>query len=746
MRKIISAIIVLIIYQLTALYTFANDKLQLLDSLSHNQINIDSTIKYANQELDLAIKQEKLPERANAQFLLAKSYYAKNNLDKATEMAKFALDVYNLLNDTLKQAQCYSLLGNTMAKKGASGTADGLLNRSLELYKSIDNKPAEASVYRDMGLLCLRYKVYDRAYEYFSRALEINQKFENQDDIAKDMYCLGYGQMLQCIDENGSLTQLNRAKSDLLKALNCKNTIHLIDVYCALTDAYLQQIKMTQGNVMRSSMDSCRFYIELGYQAINLIGASGQTSRFDLRKARYILATNDFVTSNHMLQKLQTDVETDYENNIELTEDVYKALAELHETTGNYRQAFAYLKKINDANMRKNSDGYLINSTQTKIQTEYDEELRQYEQSEREKELIFEAETNRFRTTLTFVITILVFVMLYSIVIYRNNKRRKKNNELLNEQNQKLENQQSEIIKQNELLSQKNEEIEKQRDEIEGQRNYLSSQNKLMLNANRQITDSILYAKRIQEAAVPSEKMMQSIFGDCLIFWRPLNIVSGDFYWATQIGNHKLIAVADCTGHGVPGAFMSMLGISLLNDIVSSINLAEATASQVLNQLRTKLKSSLRQTGKVGEADDGIDLAFCIFDTESKRMQYAGAFRPLIIIRNGELIEYKADKMPCGVYINETESFTNNEIETQSGDVLYMYSDGIADQFSGGRDMRKFTIRRLKEMLIEQHSKPFEQQKLLIAKTIDDWRKPKSGFGKQSDQVDDILLVGLRIS
>jgi len=531
-----------------------------------------------------------------------------------------------------------------------------------------------------------------------------------------------------------------------LKALNCKNTIHLIDVYCALTDAYLQQIKMTQGNVMRSSMDSCRFYIELGYQAINLIGASGQTSRFDLRKARYILATNDFVTSNHMLQKLQTDVETDYENNIELTEDVYKALAELHETTGNYRQAFAYLKKINDANMRKNSDGYLINSTQTKIQTEYDEELRQYEQSEREKELIFEAETNRFRTTLTFVITILVFVMLYSIVIYRNNKRRKKNNELLNEQNQKLENQQSEIIKQNELLSQKNEEIEKQRDEIEGQRNYLSSQNKLMLNANRQITDSILYAKRIQEAAVPSEKMMQSIFGDCLIFWRPLNIVSGDFYWATQIGNHKLIAVADCTGHGVPGAFMSMLGISLLNDIVSSINLAEATASQVLNQLRTKLKSSLRQTGKVGEADDGIDLAFCIFDTESKRMQYAGAFRPLIIIRNGELIEYKADKMPCGVYINETESFTNNEIETQSGDVLYMYSDGIADQFSGGRDMRKFTIRRLKEMLIEQHSKPFEQQKLLIAKTIDDWRKPKSGFGKQSDQVDDILLVGLRIS
>ena len=244
---------------------------------------------------------------------------------------------------------------------------------------------------------------------------------------------------------------------------------------------------------------------------------------------------------------------------------------------------------------------------------------------------------------------------------------------------------------------------------------------------------------------MPSQDMMNGFFGNCLVFWRPLNIVSGDFYWAVQVGNYKFLAVADCTGHGVPGAFMSMLGITLLNDIVMHENVAKLTAAHVLDNLRAKLKEALRQTGRPGEAADGIDLAFCIFNTKSTQMQYAGAFRPLIIVRNGELIEYKADKLPCGVYINESPRFTNNIIDLQSGDVLYMYSDGIADQFSGGPDLRKFTIRRMKEMLVEVHQKPFDQQKLLIAKIIDDWRKPVSKIGKMSAQVDDMILIGLKI-
>ena len=746
MKRITTFILALASCFIAQAQSDSNTELHRLDSLAAIQTNIDSTIKYASLELDLAMQTEQLAARAKAQLALAQCYSLKNNLEKAGELAKYALDVFNVLNDSARQASCYKLLGLVSALRGASGNADGLYNRSLELYKAMGDKASEAGIYRYMGLLCLNYKVYDRAYEYFSRSLDIDQQADFEPGIMRDMYCLGYGQLIQCIDERGSLTQLNRAKADLLKSIvNDNSGTHMLNVSCALADAYLQQAKMTTGRAARAALDSCLIYISHARRISKATGITRYTSRIDLRKARHTLATGDFVTSNQMLHKLMSEMEDDYENNISVIDELNAAFVEYYETTGNYKQACDYLKKINEANLRKNSDGYLVNSTQTKIQTEYDEEMRQREQSELEKELTFAAENARFRMMLAIVLSVLAALIVSFIVIYRNNRRRKKNNLLLNEQNLKLEKQQAEIIKQNELLSQKNEEIEKQRNEIEGQRNYLSSQNKLVSNTNRQITDSILYAKKIQEAAVPSQDMMNGFFGECLVFWRPLNIVSGDFYWAVQVGNYKFLAVADCTGHGVPGAFMSMLGITLLNDIVMHENVAKLTAARVLDNLRQKLKEALRQTGRVGEAADGIDLAFCIFNTKSTQMQYAGAFRPLIIVRNNEIIEYKADKMPCGVYINETPHFTNNIIDLQSGDALYMYSDGISDQFSGGPDMRKFTIRRLKEMLVEVSAKPFSQQKLLIAKTIDDWRKPPSKIGKMSAQVDDILLIGLKI-
>lgn len=747
MKRIITVILALVSCFIAQAQTNNDIELQRLDSLASIQTNIDSTIKYASLELDLAIQTEQLAARAKAQLALAQCYSLKNNLEKAGELAKYSLDVFNLLNDSARQASCYKLLGLVSALRGASGNADGLYNRSLELYKAMGDKASEAGIYRYMGLLCLNYKVYDRAYEYFSRSLDIDQQSDFESGITLDMFCLGYGQLIQCIDERGSLTQLNRAKADLLKSVVSGNNAgtHMLNVSCALADAYLQQAKMTTGRAARSALDSCLIYISHARRISKATGITRYTSRIDLRKARHTLASGDFVTSNQMLHKLMSEMEDDYENNIAMIDELNAAFVEYYETTGNYKQACDYLKKINEANLRKNSDGYLVNSTQTKIQTEYDEEMRQREQSELEKELTFAAESARFRMMLAIVLSVLAALIVSFIVIYRSNRRRKKNNLLLNEQNLKLEKQQSEIIKQNELLSQKNEEIEKQRNEIEGQRNYLSSQNKLVSNTNRQITDSILYAKKIQEAAVPSQDMMNGFFGECLVFWRPLNIVSGDFYWAVQVGNYKFLAVADCTGHGVPGAFMSMLGITLLNDIVMHENVAKLTAARVLDNLRQKLKEALRQTGRAGEAADGIDLAFCIFNTKSTQMQYAGAFRPLIIVRNNEIIEYKADKMPCGVYINESPHFTNNIIDLQSGDALYMYSDGISDQFSGGPDMRKFTIRRLKDMLVDVSQKPFSQQKLLIAKTIDDWRKPPSRIGKMSAQVDDILLIGLRI-
>ena len=656
------------------------------------------------------------------------------------------MELYSTLGDTLKEARCCEWLGRLLSMNGSNANAVGFLNRGLELYKQIQREDYIAGVYRYMGMQCLDYKIYDRAYEYFGQARGIDKRIGDHSGESEDMYCLGQGQLYQCMDEDGSIEQLLRAKDDLMTAYTSadpKRLHTLFNIYKALADVCLEQSRIDKKN-RNSLLDSSLMFVSKGYRKIDETGSTGYKTVFDLRFARCQMERGEFKSAWPTLKKLE---KADNDGTLKaVPRDVlYMVIAEYYGAIGNFQQTSIYARKVGEINRRKNNDGYLVNSTQTKIQTEFDEEMRQRDMSERERELMFKERSRQLIVIIAVSVLIIALLSLLVIVVYRSNVRRRRSNMLLNDQNQQLERQQSEIQQQIKLLNQKNEEIQSQRDEIEGQRNYLSSQNKMISYANRQLTDSLLYAKKIQEASVPSEDMMKGFFGDCLVFWRPLNIVSGDFYWAVQVGNYKFLAVADCTGHGVPGAFMSMLGITLLNDIVMHENAAKLTAAKVLDNLRIKLKDALRQTGRTGEAADGIDLAFCIFNTKSTQMQYAGAFRPLIIVRNNEIVEYKADKMPCGVYINESPHFTNNIVELQSGDVLYMYSDGIADQFSGGTEMRKFTIRRLKEMLVEYHSKPFSQQKLLIAKTIDDWRKPPSGIGKQSSQVDDILLIGLRM-
>ena len=762
--KILSVLVVALLAIGNATYSSTNDyrltdslavaaanadglaRLALYDTIAAIHPNTDSVLKYATFEFELAQKQSQPTYRANAFRHIGAAHSYKWNIDRAYENMTQALEMYSSLGDTLNEAQCCEWLGRLLWMRSANANAVGFLNRSLELYKQLGREDLTAGIYRLMGLQCLDYKIYDRAYEYFGQALSIDKRIGSLSGEAEDRYCLGQGQLYQCIDEDGSLSQLLRAKESLLEACNTIDSRSLhsqINIYKALADACIEQSRIDKRN-RKHLLDSSLMFTNQGFEIISTTGATGYKAVFELRQARYQMERGNFQSSWQILRRLEAADKADTLPAV--SRDVlYSVIAEYYGATGNFQQTSLYARKIGEINRRKNNDGYLVNSTQTKIQTEYDEEMRIREKSELERELVFKARSRQLIAIIVVSVLLIALLSLLVIVIYRSNLRRRDNNRLLNEQNQQLERQQAEIQVQIKLLNQKNEEIQAQRDEIEGQRNYLSSQNKLISNANRQLTDSLLYAKKIQEASVPSQDMMNGFFGNCLVFWRPLNIVSGDFYWAVQVGNYKFLAVADCTGHGVPGAFMSMLGITLLNDIVMHENVAKLTAARVLDNLRAKLKEALRQTGRAGEAADGIDLAFCIFNTKSNQMQYAGAFRPLIIIRNGEIIEYKADKMPCGIYINESPRFTNNIVDLQSGDVLYMYSDGIADQFGGGPDMRKFTIRRLKEMLVDIHQKPFDQQKLLIAKTIDDWRKPSTKIGKMSAQVDDILLIGLKI-
>jgi serine phosphatase RsbU (regulator of sigma subunit) len=251
----------------------------------------------------------------------------------------------------------------------------------------------------------------------------------------------------------------------------------------------------------------------------------------------------------------------------------------------------------------------------------------------------------------------------------------------------------------------------------------------------QEITSSIEYASRIQMAMLPVKDLFANAFSDHFIIFKPRDIVSGDFYWFGEDEKHIFFTVADCTGHGVPGAFMSTMGISTLNEIIT--NKSDLQANTVLDLLREKTKMSLHQTGKEGEAADGMDVAFCILHKNKKTLEYSGAYNPLFIFQGGEFKEYKGDRMPIGIYYGEKGSFTNYEINVKSGDAIYIFSDGLADQF-GGPDGSKYKKANFKKLLSEIYYRPMAEQREIIENELKIWK------GKV-DQVDDITIIGVRI-
>jgi len=286
----------------------------------------------------------------------------------------------------------------------------------------------------------------------------------------------------------------------------------------------------------------------------------------------------------------------------------------------------------------------------------------------------------------------------------------------------------------NQLLAYQKAEIEEKNEELNQLMSEVSRQKDKLEESHNQIKDSIRYAERIQNALLPLEEDMKEYFTDHFVFYKPLEIVSGDFYWVEKVENNLLLAAADCTGHGVPGAMLSMLGISYLNDIARQPNIV--VSSQVLELLRKRVKRSLHQTGDVREARDGMDIAFAAINIEEQTLDFAGANNSIIIIRNNEMIELEPDKQPIAVFHKE-EPFTNKVIKLEKGDVVYLFTDGYMDQFNG-KTNKKFGSKQFKELLLKMHQQPMLNQKHILRRELEEW------MDGTSLQIDDILVAGFK--
>lgn len=310
-----------------------------------------------------------------------------------------------------------------------------------------------------------------------------------------------------------------------------------------------------------------------------------------------------------------------------------------------------------------------------------------------------------------FVILALVLVSILGYYIYRSYRIKKEANIRLEE---------------------KNKTISMQKDEIEQQRDLAAAQRDQIAYQKKHITDSIMYAKRIQTALIPSLEL----FSDKLehfVIYKPLAIVSGDFYWVSSLENKQVIIVADCTGHGVPGAFMSMLGVTLLNEIVNNKHIL--MPDQIIENLRQGVIKSLNQAADEDSIKDGMDISVCVVDFSENTLWWAGANNPLYLVRGNELVHYRADKMPASIHYRMLP-FTLHKIELKKGDAFYIFSDGFADQF-GGPKQRKFMSNQLKEILVSMTGVPMLRQAEKLHNIFEEWRG-------DSPQVDDVTLIGIR--
>jgi serine phosphatase RsbU (regulator of sigma subunit) len=308
-------------------------------------------------------------------------------------------------------------------------------------------------------------------------------------------------------------------------------------------------------------------------------------------------------------------------------------------------------------------------------------------------------------------------VLIFSVFSYIKNREKEllETNKILEDKVQKRT---AEVVQKNRELEQVNIEVHEQKAIIE--------------EKNKDIIDSIMYAKRIQEAILPNLKQAHALMDPFFVLYKPKDIVSGDLYWIEAVEEKVLFAAMDCTGHGVPGALVSIVAHNSLNRAVKELNIK--TPSLILDKLNDFVEETFSKSESA--VNDGLDIALCLLDRKNNILEFAAAYNPLYQIRKGALTVIKADKQPIGKFAERTP-FTNHIIETQAGDGYYIFSDGYADQF-GGPKGKKFKYAQFEQLLLSIYTLPMQQQLEILNKTMDEWKGPL-------EQIDDICVFGFRV-
>ncbi|NPA44986.1 MAG: tetratricopeptide repeat protein [Chlorobi bacterium] len=639
----------------------------------------------------------------------------QGKITEAKKSYEEALAIYKEIGDNEGSAKIYLNLGNLYKVQGNYKRALDNYYKALEIFEKVDNKSRVAQIFQNIGIVYSEQKEYDKALENYNKALNVFAKLEDLRGIAEVNNNIG--------NNYADTEEYDLAIDYYLKGLKLFKEIgytpRIAYSYYNLGDA---NNKIKNYKKAKEYFDkSLELYKKMNYDAGMAMCYNG-LGEYYFRQKQYKKAA----------QYLEKAKQLSHGADLRTLSDAVEWLSKSYAKTGKYKEAYenhVLFKQYNDSMFNENNEKTI---TSLALQYEFAKQeekriLKEKIEKEKQKEIQREKDkVNKIRFIGLF--GLFIGALIIAVISVLSYKRKQKANILLKAQKEEIEHQKIE-------LEQSNEEILAQRDEIETKNILITEQRDIALKQKQEITDSIHYAQRIQEAVLPNRKMFVNYIEDYFILFKPKDIVSGDFYWMTRVDDKLIVTAADCTGHGVPGAFMSMLGVTFLNEIVNKDKVLQP--SKILDRLREKVISSLHQED--GETKDGMDIAIAVIDTTKKELQFAGAYNPLYLIKKGEneITKIKADRMPIGIHLKMNVNFTNHVIPYNSGDVIYLFSDGYVDQF-GGEKGRKLKSKKFQELLLNIKDKPMAEQKEILDKFLLKWRG-------DLEQLDDIIVIGLRL-
>ena len=676
---------------------YALSKMQIGDFYNF-QYMYDSALNHYNIALSIYREQVDDQKIAETLFKIGTVFFSASNYKAALQYTNEALEIFIIVGDIPSRANTHSLICEIESHMGFNARAIEHCRNAKILFEQIGKTEGKPELLNSMGSIYLDLQYYQRCENSFNQAIYLAKSIDHVSSIPISLSGLGH-LYAATQDYEESLKFYERAlvidsTTNNQAGLGFSNfNIGVVLLYMGkYTESFLYLSRSLRHSEQLSDLElQAKSHSEIG----NLYSKLGN----------YEKAIEHLKISVVVAQKIGSDP---------ILQTCYNNLAKYYDQLNDKENALIYFKlyMIHKEEMYANQSSLKIAEAEALYNLENKEKEIQLLRRENQ---IKDLEANERALMNIWLLSGLIFVLTVAMVIYRQYKLQNNTNKVL--QDQKAS-------------------INQQKDEIQVQKENIDKINQILTDKNRQITDSIEYAKKIQLSLLPEEKVLMNNFHDSFIWYLPKDIVSGDFYWFAESENSLCIGVIDCTGHGVPGGFMTILGNSLLNQFAlehKSLN----SPKEILEYMDRNVRSRLNQHGIKLSSLEGMDMSMTIIDFEKMNLKFSSARLPLYISKGDKFDQVTGDRLSIGGNEILDKKFTEKSIKIKKGDVLYMSTDGFQDQF-GGKDNKKFMKLHFRNLLASMNGLSMENQKIKLVNAFNDWKE----FNLQTD---DILVLGIRI-